>query len=145
MNEPFIWQRRVGFGDCDPARIAYTGRIADFALEALDAFWDDLLEGRGWYHMNVHQGFGMPFVRMEYDFASPVTCGMPLLCEVAPQRIGTTSVSMRVDGRQDSRTCFIGRFVSVFANITKREKIPVPDDIRTALLTRFPERVRSGQ
>ncbi|MBT0779292.1 hypothetical protein [Paracoccus sp. pheM1] len=73
MIEAFVWQRRVGFGDCDPALIAYTGRIADFALEALDAFWDDLLDGRGWYHMNVHQGYGMPFVRMEYEFAAPIT------------------------------------------------------------------------
>lgn len=145
MHDPFIWQRRVGFGDCDPARIAYTGRIADFALEALDAFWDDLLEGRGWYDMTVRKGVGMPFVRMEYDFASPVTCGTPLLCEVALQRIGTTSVSMRVDGRQDGKTCFTGQFISVFANIAKREKIPVPDDIRATLLTRFPERVCSGQ
>lgn len=36
QGTPFVWQRRVGFGDCDPAQIAYTGRIPDFALEAID-------------------------------------------------------------------------------------------------------------
>ena len=135
----FIRERRVAFGDCDPARIAYTGRLADFALEAIDAFWDDLLDGRGWYHMNLHQGFGMPFVRMEYDFTSPVTCGPPLLCEVAPERIGTTSVTLRVRARQEDRDCFTARFVSVFANIAQRAKIPVPADIRAALQARFPD------
>ena len=28
---------RVTWGDCDPARIAYTGRLPVFALEAIDA------------------------------------------------------------------------------------------------------------
>jgi len=61
--EGFVWRRRVGFGDCDPARIAYTGRIPEFALKAIDAFWEDLLDGDNWFRMNVDQGIGTPFVK----------------------------------------------------------------------------------
>ncbi|RDD70055.1 acyl-CoA thioesterase [Paracoccus versutus] len=142
MIEAFVWQRRVGFGDCDPALIAYTGRIADFALEALDAFWDDLLDGRGWYHMNVHQGYGMPFVRMEYEFAAPITTKAPLMCYVTPELIGKTSVTMRVEGRQSGRTCFNGRFVSVFTETESMQKISVPASVRSAFEARFPSNSR---
>ena len=137
MTAAFIWKRRVGFGDCDPAQIAYTGRIADFALEALDAFWDDLLDGKGWYDMNIRQGFGMPFVRMEFDFTAPVTPGPLLSCSVTPERVGSTSVAMQLEGTQDGSLCFRAKFVSVFADLAQRRKIPVPDDVRAMLARRY--------
>ena len=39
-SPPFVHFVRVGWGDCDPARIAFTGRLAAFALEAIDAWWE---------------------------------------------------------------------------------------------------------
>lgn len=138
MAAPFIWRHRVAFGDCDPARIAYTGRLADFALDALDAFWDDLLDGKGWYHMNVHQGFGMPFVHMEYDFTAPVRPGEILEGRVWPEAVGKSSVALIVEGWQTGRDCFAARFVSVFADLANMRKMPVPAAIRGALEARFP-------
>ena len=41
--DTFVHEIRVGWGDCDPAKIAYTGRLPAFALEAIDA-WVSLLE-----------------------------------------------------------------------------------------------------
>ena len=60
----FLWERRVSFGDCDPARIAYTGRLPEFVLDAIDAFWEAHLEGDNWFRMNVDLGMGMPFVHL---------------------------------------------------------------------------------
>ncbi|MCI4663030.1 MAG: acyl-CoA thioesterase [Neomegalonema sp.] len=138
MTDPFIWQRPIRFGDCDPARIAYTGRIADFALEALDAFWDDLLEGQGWYQMNVDHGYGMPFVRLEIDFSAPITPRTVLECRVMPERIGESSITMLVEGAQAQRACFAARTISVFATTEPMAKIPIPMPVRAALLARFP-------
>ncbi|MDI4655584.1 acyl-CoA thioesterase [Xanthobacter autotrophicus] len=136
-NGAFIWRRRVGFGDCDPARIAYTGRIPDFALEAIDAFWEDLLDGDNWFRMNVDQGFGCPFVHMEMDFKVPITPRAPLFCHVEPARLGTTSITFRVVGMQDGHPCFIASFVAVFVVAGELRKIPVPDHIRAPLLERY--------
>ncbi|QRZ15125.1 acyl-CoA thioesterase [Paracoccus methylovorus] len=139
MAANFIWSRRVAFGDCDPARIAYTGKIADFALEALEAFWDDLLDGESWYEMNVDHGYGMPFVKMDYAFSRPITPRAPLLCHVAPTRIGTTSVAMRVRGIQQELPCFEAQFISVFVALEKLVKIEIPVHIRVALKRRYGE------
>ena len=44
MSQPddaaFTHEIRVGWGDCDPARIAYTGHIPGWALQAIDAWWE---------------------------------------------------------------------------------------------------------
>ncbi|NMN58891.1 acyl-CoA thioesterase FadM [Xanthobacter sp. SG618] len=136
-EDAFIWRRRVGFGDCDPARIAYTGKIPDFALEAIDAFWEDLLDGTNWFRMNVDLGIGCPFVHMEMDFKAPITPRAPLFCHVEPARLGTTSIMFRVTGVQEERTCFVAGFVAVFVREGELQQIPVPEHIRAALLGRF--------
>lgn len=78
----FVYEIRVGWGDCDPARIAYTGRLPAFALEAIDAWWEHHLDGDGWYQMELDRGTGTPFVHMSIDFRSPVTPRHRLMCEV---------------------------------------------------------------
>lgn len=55
-------QRSLPFGHCNPAGILYTPRALDYCLEAIDALWKTILEGWGWYEMNVDLDRGTPFV-----------------------------------------------------------------------------------
>lgn len=128
---PFLHEVRVGWGHCDPARIAYTGHIPGFALEAIDAWWQAHLGGDGWFEINLDRNVGTPFVHMSLDFSSPITPRHRLICEVAPMRLGTKSIEFRVIGRQDGTQCFIGRFVCVFVISDQHGvSIPAPQDIR---------------
>ncbi|WP_343069919.1 acyl-CoA thioesterase [Jannaschia sp. Os4] len=139
MADGFVHEIRVGWGDCDPARIAYTGHLPGFALRAIDAWWEWALEAPGgWYHMEIDRGFGTPFVAMRLDFRAPVTPRHPLLCHVRPTRLGTTSVSFRVDARQDGRTCFEGEFTCVFVEGGTLEKRTPPEDAAAAIRAHLP-------
>ncbi len=129
---PFTHQIRVTWADCDPAKIAYTGRIPYFALDAINAFWEHHLGG-GWYHMELDRGYGTPFVHMSVDFRAPVTPRHPLICDVAPVRLGTSSIEFRVTGRQGDELCFEGRFVSVFIVAGEMRKRPAPDEVRAII------------
>ncbi|MCB1408837.1 MAG: acyl-CoA thioesterase, partial [Rhodobacteraceae bacterium] len=73
------------------------------------------------------------FVHLDLDFRAPVTPRHPLICEVAPVRLGDTSVRFRVRGRQDGTLCFEGHFVSVFSKVGVLETIPMPAEVRAAL------------
>lgn len=126
----FEHEIRVGWGDCDPAKIAYTGRLPVFAIESIDAWWEHVLGGDGWYQLEMDRGFGTPFVSMSMDFRSPVTPRHRLLCEVWPTRLGTKSVSFRVLGRQGGVLCFEGNFTCVFSVAGKVETREPPRDIR---------------
>lgn len=110
----FTHEIRVGWGDCDPARIAYTGRLPWFALEAIDAWWEQVSGGNGWFQMETDQNFGTPFVHMSLDFRSPVTPRHRLRCKVWPMKLGGTSIRFRVEASQDNTLCFEGEFVCVF-------------------------------
>lgn len=87
--------------------------------------------------MNVEAGFGMPFVHMDYDFRRPIAPPEPLFCHVVPERLGTSSVTLAVSGRQGGRVAFEARFVSVFVARPGLSKIPVPGHIRAALEARI--------
>lgn len=121
---------RVTWGDCDPARIAYTGRLPWFALDAINAWWEEQLDGDGWYEMEIDRNFGTPFVRLEMDFSSPVTPRHPLICHVWPVKLGETSIAFRVDAFQDGKLCFSTRTVSVFIKADAFRKQAPPADIR---------------
>ena len=126
----FTHEIRVGWGDCDPARIAYTGRLPWFALEAIDAWWEHNLGGDGWFQMELDRGTGTPFVHMSLDFRSPVTPRHRLICEVWPCKLGSSSIAFRVNARQDGKLSFEGKFVCVFIAPETFTSKPAPPDIR---------------
>jgi 4-hydroxybenzoyl-CoA thioesterase len=123
---------RVGWGDCDPALIAYTGRLPVFALEAIDAWWEHHL-GQGWYQMELDRGLGTPFVHLSLDFRAPVTPRHRLECRTWPVALGGTSVTFRVDGVQDGVVCFSGRFVCVFVVPKALTKRTPPEEVRALI------------
>lgn len=125
---PFVHRIRVTWADCDVARIAYTGRIPYFALDAIDAWWAAHV-GQDWYALNIDRGLGTPFVHMSLDFRKPVTPRHELVCEVRLLKLGTSSVRFGVVGRQDGGLCFEGEFVSVFVEAARHVKTTPPPDI----------------
>lgn len=128
--KPFEHVIRVGWGDCDPARIAYTARLPAFALEAIDAWWEHHLDGDGWYQMELDRNMGTPFVHLSLDFRSPVTPRHRLRCAVYPTRLGDKSITFRVEGRQDGTLCFEGSFTCVFTIAEGFRPQSAPPDIR---------------
>jgi len=107
-----------------------------FALDAINAWWEDKLGGDGWFEMEVDRNVGTPFVRLEMSFSHPVTPRHELVCYVWPVHLGETSIAFRVDAKQDGKLCFRTRTVSVFITADQFRKQPPPDDIR-AVVTRY--------
>ena len=129
---PFVHVVRVTWGDCDPALIAYTGRIPGYALEAIDAWWTHHI-GLDWYRLNVDHGVSTPFVHLDVDFRATITPRHPLDCVVDLLKLGTGSVTFSVRGLQDGRLCFESRFVCTFVETRTFRKIPIPPEIRVAV------------
>ena len=132
---------RVTWGDCDPARIAYTARLPWFALDAINGWWEAKLDGIGWFQMEVDRNVGTPFVRLEMDFTAPVTPRHRLICHVWPVALGGTSITFRVDGMQDGQLCFSSRTVSVFVIADRFQKTSPPADIRAVVEAHLPGRI----
>lgn len=138
MAQVFTHEIRVGWGDCDPARIAYTANMPGWALESIEAWWEDLLGGPGWFHTEFDLGWGTPFVHMDLDFRAPVTPRHRLICAVQPTRLGTKSITFRVTGSQDGILCFEGNFVCAFIHSGSLDTRAVPPEVRTAVAPLLP-------
>lgn len=130
MATEFVHKINVTWGDCDPAKIAYTARLPYFALDAINAWWEAHLDGDGWFQLELDRNIGTPFVRLEMDFRSPVTPRHPLLCFTAPTRLGNKSITFRVQGQQDDVLCFEGLFTCVFTIADQFKSQSVPTELR---------------
>jgi acyl-CoA thioesterase FadM len=138
----FVHEIRVTWGDCDPAKIAYTARLPWFALDAINAWWEAHLGGDGWFQMELDRDVGTPFVHMSLDFSAPVTPRHRLMCQVDPVKLGETSIAFRVIARQDGVVCFTGKFICVFTVASEFRKQKPPAEIVnivTPLLVRATE------
>ena len=43
MTTPFIYHRRVAFGECDPARIFFAPRAVDYAVETVEVWFNEVI------------------------------------------------------------------------------------------------------
>jgi acyl-CoA thioesterase FadM len=122
---PFVHRRRVRWGDSDPARIAYTARFGDFAMEAIEAFFQDRL-GAGFYELALDHGIGTPFVRVEFDFRSPLTPRDTLETAVRLVRLGGSSARFALAGRVGVRLAFEAKLVCACVRLDGAAMTPIP-------------------
>ncbi|MBD3664681.1 acyl-CoA thioesterase [Sulfitobacter sp. TSTF-M16] len=133
MAADFEYPINVTWGDCDPARIAYTARLPAFALEAINGWWEAHFDGNGWYQMELDQNVGTPFVKLEMEFSSPVTPRHTLMCETFPTRLGDKSITFAVRGRQNGTLCFSGSFTCVFTIADAFKSQSAPPEMRAVI------------
>ncbi len=130
----FVHRRRILWGETDAARIAYTARFLDFAMEATEAWFRERL-GAGWYELNLDHGIGTPFVHASLDFRSPLTPRDELETAVALARLGGSSLRFSLAGRADGgrRLVYEATLVCAFVDAAAMRPVRVPDAFRPAL------------
>jgi 4-hydroxybenzoyl-CoA thioesterase len=132
QEKPFRHSIRVRWGDCDPAKIAYTPNIPAWAIQAIEEWWKHHA-GVDWYEINLDHHVGTPFVHMKMDFRSPVTPRHMLDCDVRLKRLGTRSITHEVKAYQNGVLCFEGEFVAVFVDAGHAKSRTPPADILAAI------------
>ena len=137
-GHPFVHRIKVRWGDCDPANIAYTGQIPDFALEAIEAWWQHHTS-LDWYQINLDRKIGTPFVHMAMDFRSPVTPRHLLECQVALKELGHHSITHAVRAFQGGVLCFTGEFVAAFVDAAMMKPRALPQDLVAAIEATAPK------
>ena len=93
---PYIYRRRIHWGDTDAAGIAYTGKFLDFILEAVECWWRDVI-GLDWYRLKEDHDMGSPMVHASLDFYKPVYDGDLLELKVIVENLGGASITHRID------------------------------------------------
>lgn len=127
-DHPFVHRRRVTWADTDTAQIAYTVRILDFAMDAVEAWWEETI-GLSWYAMVVERGLGGPWVHFDADISAPLTPRHSLESAVFVEKVGRSSLSFRVEGtRSDGVASFVAHLTTVFVDRQAWRPISIPDE-----------------
>lgn len=122
----FRWQQKVLFKHCDPAGIVFYPRYFEMISDCIEAFFTDALNLP---FEELLKTAALPTVHFDTSFTAPSIHGDMLDIDVAPTRIGNSSVSILVKATCNSETRL--RSVSTLVYTTTRGRPqPWPDSLR---------------
>jgi acyl-CoA thioesterase FadM len=125
-TEPFSYRRRVAFGECDPARIYFAPRAVDYAVEAVEAWFESVL-GISWAGLVGGHGLEATFRRVECEFLRPLIAGQVVrvrlrVAGVAPSRLTFLAAGEGSSGEE----CFRVRLEGILAGRDGWTPVPIP-------------------
>ena len=129
----FTYTRTIAFGECDSARVLYTPRAVDFAVEAVESWFDEIV-GVSWSQLVTIHGLEATFLSMECDYLKPMTAGQTIRVQV---RVVDSTTELLTVSAQAERTSgepvFRVRFEICLTNLADRTSVPIPDLFRESV------------
>ena len=130
---PFTTTRTILFGDCDPAGIIYTPRVAYFVVEAVQEFSSAILGGSA-----IREMFAMdilpPARALSIEYLAPMTWDDQITISVTPGEAKTTSFSflLSATGRNNEEV-FRASMTQVCVSPETKRPVAVPERLARAL------------
>jgi 4-hydroxybenzoyl-CoA thioesterase len=121
----------VRFGDLDAAGIAYYPNLVNFLHEAFEDFFTGHV-GRP-YPEVFGEGLGVPTVKLEMEFLSPVRYGDHVEVGVVVEHVGSSSVRIRYSASVEGRAVFRARNTAVVVDMKTFTSTPIPPWLRERL------------
>ena len=131
---PFVYTRRVDFGETDMAGIMHFSNYFRYMEAAESAFLRSLGLSVNWAEDGVQYGF--PRVSVACDYVRPVKFEDELQITVILEKLGTKSVQYRYEFRREGLDIALGRITAVLCRAINHgpfESIVIPETIRIQL------------
>lgn len=129
----FVTRRIVRFADCDPAGIVFFPHYL-VMLNVLVEQWFEEGLGIPYPQLVGVRRIGLPTVRLEVDFTAVGRHGDALTQEVAVEKLGRSSLTLRVEFKGGDEPRLRARQVLVCTSLATHKPQALPDDVRAALL-----------
>lgn len=128
----FVHSRIVKWGDTDPAGIVYTPRVLDYAMEAVEAWYRDVL-GTPWRKLNLERKLGSPFVKASVEFVKPIQPDQKLDVALVVASIGRSTLTFAMEGRGElGAVHFRATMKACIVDLKDYRPTPLPPDFRAA-------------
>jgi len=130
---PFVQRRRVRWGETDPAQIVYTPRFLDYAVEAVESWFAEIL-GIDWFRLRTDMGLGSPMAHASLDFHKPLFPHQEFAVTVLVENAGRSAIDFRIEGhRLDGTHSFTARLVAVIIDAARIRSVAMPADFRARI------------
>lgn len=129
-----VWRTTVPirFSHCDPAGIVYFARYFDILNGVVEDWFGEAL-GIDYHEMIGPRRIGLGFVSAGADFAKPGFMGDRLDFSVLVERIGRSSLTLKISASRSSEPVLQARLVMVTTSLETHTSIVLPEDLRTAV------------
>ena len=121
---------QIEFNHCDPAGIVFYPRYFEMVNSVIENFFADVV-GRSFAQMHNGAANGVPTVAIETSFQRPSRLGDKVLFSLAVEKIGGSSLLMRIEGRGPDGVRLTVRITVAW--IDRMKAAPWPSDMRAAL------------
>jgi acyl-CoA thioesterase FadM len=129
----FVQNRRVLFGECDPAGVMYTPRITECIVEGALKFVSDSL-GEPFERFVFARNMTLPARNLNVDFLKPVTWDDDLEIRAGLHELRTHSYTTQVVAlNQSGIAAFSGLVTQVCVNTETKTIAKLPEELRSAL------------
>lgn len=133
MAREFVQQRRLNWGEADPAGTVYAPRAIDFAIQAIESLWVEAF-GLSFRDYRARHNMTAPWVHTSCEFERPLRAGEPFTLSIALEKMGGSSFTWRgVASRPDGAALFRLKLVAVMIDASTEAACPIPDAVRTGL------------
>jgi acyl-CoA thioesterase FadM len=127
--EPFIYRRRVAFGECDAGRIIFAPRAVDYAVEAVEA-WFGAEVGISWAELSRKRGVEATFLHVECEFLRPLVAGQVIGVRLTVSGCDGTRIRFMAVGGDNAGKQFIRLRLSLcLAPARGGTPIPLPREV----------------
>ena len=139
----FVYERPVRFEDVDAANIVFFSRFLNYCHEAMEALLAPVVGG--YAGLVVDRRIGLPAVRVEADFETPLRFGDVAKIAVFVERVGNASCTFRYEftRMKDNARVAVIRHIVVLSDLVKLKSKRIPDDVRAVLDRHVEARVAS--
>jgi 4-hydroxybenzoyl-CoA thioesterase len=128
----FLFERPVRFEEVDAAGIVFFGCFAGYAHEAMEAFFGEL-EG-GYPRLILDRKVGLPAVKVEMSFVTPLRYGDVLVIETSTHRLGNKSAELCYRMRlRDGTSIAEVKHTVVSTDLAAMRSCDMPADVRATL------------
>jgi 4-hydroxybenzoyl-CoA thioesterase len=121
---PYHRRYPIEFNHCDPAGIVFYPRYFEMTNHVCENFFREAV-GVSYADM-MHQGSGVPTVRLETDFRAPSRLGDVLEVTLDVLRLGTSSVTFEIVGACDGQVRLVVKITLVWVTDVAETIAPQP-------------------
>lgn len=128
----FTQTRVIRFSDCDPAGMVFYPQYF-VMLNALVEDWFTQALGVNYAHLLGQRRIGLPTVALQSEFRAPCRMGDAVELWLQLERMGSRSLTLRVDCVHGPICCVQIRQVLVSTSLSHDGAIEIPQDVREAI------------
>lgn len=136
---PFRLLIRVRYAECDAQQVVFNARYGDYVDLAVTEFMRALFPPTGFRELFA-RGLDNQVVRLDTQWSAPARFDDVLAIEVACERLGNTSYTLRLAFSQARAGSAVAeaRITYVLVSHAEHRKLPLPDWLRDKLAAGAP-------